>query len=264
MKLRDASHTLVMGILNTTPDSFSDGGLFLDTDAAIKHGLEMVAQGAQIIDVGGESTRPGAARVSLEEEQRRTLPVVSALAAEGVVVSIDTMNAKTAEAAVRAGASIINDVSGGLADPEMATVAAHLDCPYIAMHWRGHSKEMAQLAVYKDVVADVVRELEDRVTALEAAGIKRKNLILDPGIGFAKDAEHNWELLRKIDRIQGIGLPVLVGASRKRFLAEIAGEDRDEATAAISALMAAAGVWGVRVHDVRKSRQAIDVVRKMQ
>lgn len=264
MTLPKAPRTLVMGILNTTPDSFSDGGRFLNFDAAIKHAREMVAQGADIIDVGGESTRPGAERVSLDEEQARTIPVIEALASEGVTVSIDTMNSQTALVAVKAGAQIINDVSGGLADPEMGSVAADLGCGYIAMHWRGHSKEMNQRAFYDNVVADVKRELSSRVEALLAAGISPTNLAIDPGIGFAKEAEHNWELLRNIDAFADFGLPVLVGASRKRFLGGIAGEERDDASAAISALMAQAGIWAVRVHDVRKSKQAIAVVEQMR
>lgn len=264
MTLSTGPRTLVMGILNTTPDSFSDGGRFLDTALAVKHGLEMATLGADIIDVGGESTRPGADRISLEEEQRRTLPVVKALVSEGLTVSIDTMNSATAAAAVEAGAKIVNDVSGGLADPAMSKVVSALGCTYVAMHWRGHSKGMNQLAQYQDVIAEVMSELASRVESLLAAGIRRENLVLDPGIGFAKEPEHNWALLAQIERLFELNFPLLVGASRKRFLAEIAGEDRDDASAAISALMAKAGVWGVRVHDVRRTKQAIEVVDKLR
>lgn len=264
MTLPRLQRTLVMGILNVTPDSFSDGGRFFDAQAAIKHGMEMAALGADIIDVGGESTRPGAERISVVEEQSRVLPVITELSKAGVKVSIDTMNAETARAAVLSGASIINDVSGGLADAQMAACAADLGCGFIAMHWRGHSSVMHERAVYQDVVADVTRELKDRITALLSAGILGENLAIDPGIGFAKEAEHNWELLREIAQLQALGFPVLVGASRKRFLNEIAGEDRDEATAAISAVMAHQGIWAVRVHDVRGTRQAIDVVEALR
>lgn len=252
-----------MGILNTTPDSFSDGGKFLSMESAIKHAKEMIAQGADIIDVGGESTRPGAERVTVEEEQSRVLPVIGALADLGLPISIDTMNAATAREAVIAGATIINDVSGGLSDPDMAKTAAELEVGFIAMHWRGHSRDMNSRAEYGDVVHEVSSELAERIEALMEAGIKPSNLAIDPGIGFAKEADHNWEILRHIDRIKELGFPILVGASRKRFLAQIAGEERDDATAAISALMARAGIWGIRVHDVRRSRQAIEVAREL-
>lgn len=264
MNLPRADRTLVMGILNTTPDSFSDGGQFFNADSAIKHGLEMAELGADIIDVGGESTRPGAVRISIEEEQQRTIPVVRELVAAGLTVSIDTMNAATARAAVDAGASIINDVSGGLADSEMAATAAELECGYIAMHWRGHSDVMQKLSSYQNVVPDVIAELSARIEALLVAGINPAKLAIDPGLGFAKEADHNWELLREVDQLQALNYPVLIGASRKRFLASIAHEDRDDATAAISAMMATHGVWAVRVHDVRKSRQAIDVVEALR
>lgn len=263
MTLPRAERTLVMGILNTTPDSFSDGGRYFTSELAIKHAQEMIAQGVDIIDVGGESTRPGAERITVDEEQARVLPVIEAIADLGVPISIDTMNAATALSAVKAGASVINDVSGGLADGAMARTAAELEVGFIAMHWRGHSKEMNALAHYSDVVGEVISELSQRVETLLSEGISPNNLAIDPGIGFAKEPEHNWELLRKIDRINELGYPVLIGASRKRFLGAIAGQERDDATAAISALMARAGVWGVRVHDVRRSRQAIDVAEEL-
>ncbi len=209
---------LVMGILNVTPDSFADGGRHNDFDAAISRGLEMIAEDVDIIDIGGESTRPGADRVSEEEEITRTIPVITELAKHGATISIDTMRASTAEAAIYAGASIINDVSGGIADVAMLQTAARLKVPYIAMHWRGHSKDMNSKAVYGDVVTDVISELNERIEAALDAGIDKDKLIIDPGIGFAKDAEHNWAIIDSIDRFVAMGYPVLVGASRKRFL----------------------------------------------
>jgi dihydropteroate synthase len=255
----------VVGVLNVTPDSFSDGGRWDSRDAAIFRGLELHRHGADIVDVGGESTRPGADRVSVEAEQQRVLPVIEALVADGVVVSIDTLNAGTAAAAVTAGAAYINDVSGGLADPAMASVAAGSGATFIASHWRGHSATMEQSAVYTDVVGDVRRELQRRVDALLQAGLGADRLILDPGLGFAKRAEHNWRLLGSLDDLQALGFPVLVGASRKRFLGELLPEgvpvdDRDLPTAVVSALAARAGVWGVRVHDVPSTRVALRVV----
>jgi len=266
-RLASIERCLVMGVLNVTPDSFSDGGLFLDAARAIDHGLAMAAAGADLVDVGGESTRPGAERVTPEEEIARVIPVVSALADSGVAVSIDTMRATTALAAVEAGASVVNDVSGGLADPAMLTALAPLDVPYVAMHWRGHSTRMDDLAVYDDVVADVVSELSARASDAVAAGIAPERIVLDPGLGFAKEADHNWALLQGLDRLVALGHPVLVGASRKRFLGSLLavdGEpralaDRDDATDAITALAAAAGAWCVRVHDVRGSRDSVEV-----
>lgn len=259
----------VMGVLNVTPDSFSDGGLYEGADAAIAHARELVAQGADLIDVGGESTRPGAARVDPAEEQRRVIPVVRALAADGVRVSVDTMNSATAIAAASAGAAVINDVSGGLADPAMADAVAATGLDYVAMHWRGHSDRMADLAHYGDVVTDVRDELAARVQALIAAGVHERRIILDPGLGFAKTAQHNWQLLGRLDELIALGHPVLVGASRKRFLAPLLADaapmtDRDLPTAVISALSARAGAWGVRVHDVAGTRVAIDVVDAWQ
>lgn len=262
---------LVMGVLNVTPDSFSDGGRWTDADAAVQHGRDLVAAGADLVDVGGESTRPGAARVGVDEELRRVVPVVQRLAGEGVVVSVDTMRAAVAAAALDAGAALVNDVSGGLADPRMAALVAERGVPYVAMHWRGHSDVMDRAASYRDVVDDVRRELSDRVEALLGAGVRREQLALDPGLGFAKHAEHDWALLAGLDRLADLGLPLLVGASRKRFVgAVLAGEDgvavpageRDAATAAISALAAASGAWCVRVHDVRPSADAVRVAAR--
>ncbi|HYJ77485.1 MAG TPA: dihydropteroate synthase [Actinomycetes bacterium] len=261
-----------MGVLNVTPDSFSDGGSYLAVDAAVTHGLEMRDEGADLVDVGGESTRPGAQRVDEAEELRRVVPVVEALAAAGVVVSIDTMRSRVASAALDAGAAVVNDVSGGLADQDMAAVVASSTVPYVAMHWRGHSADMADRAVYDDVVADVVRELQQRLDALVAAGVDAERVVLDPGIGFAKDADHNWALLANLDRLAGLGRPLLVGASRKGFLGRLLGgpdgaprdaEGRDVATAVLSAV-AAPDVWCLRVHAVRPTVDALRVVAALR
>jgi len=260
--------TLVMGVLNVTPDSFSDGGRWASTDAAIQHGLELTAQGADLIDVGGESTRPGATRVAPADERSRVIPVITALARNGVRISVDTFNADTAEAAVAAGAEIINDVSGGLADPLMAGVAARSGRTYVAMHWRGHAQEMGARAYYRDVVAEVHDELGARVAALERAGIKRSNLVLDPGLGFAKLAEHDWDLLANLSAFDDLNLPLMVGASRKRFVAAVLPAQasvlaRDLPTAVISVLAAQAGAWAVRVHDVSATRTALNVLDRV-
>ena len=259
--------TVVMGILNVTPDSFSDGGEFLPTDLAVAHGLDLFAQGADLVDVGGESTRPGAQRASADVERQRVLPVIERLVAAGVAVSIDTTRSEVAVAAVAAGAVLVNDVSGGLADPDMLTAVADAGAAYLAMHWRGPSDRMEELATYDDVVAEVIAELADRVTAARSAGIDPERLVIDPGLGFAKTAEHNWSLLRNVGQLARLGQPVLVGASRKRFLGQLlTGTDgprppkgRDAATTAITALLAASGVWGVRTHTVRDQRDAIAV-----
>jgi dihydropteroate synthase len=219
---------LVMGILNVTPDSFADGGRHNEFDDAVAHGLAMIAEGVDIIDIGGESTRPGADRVSEEEELERTIPVITELVKHGVTISIDTMRASTAEAAVKAGASIINDVSGGLADSHMLQTAARLQVPYIAMHWRGQSKDMNSKAIYGDVVNDVIAELNERIEAALDAGIQKDKLIIDPGLGFAKDAEHNWAIIDSIDRFVALGYPVLVGGSRKRFLGGSSPDERKQ------------------------------------
>lgn len=257
-----------MGILNVTPDSFSDGGRWASTDAAIAHAFELTAQGADLIDVGGESTRPGAARVTPADEQGRVVPVIAELARQGITVSVDTLNSETAKAAAAAGATIVNDVSGGLADPLMASVAARTGLTYIAMHWRGHAREMDALAQYRNVVTEVRDELAARVAALVAAGMSRDKIVLDPGLGFAKRAGHNWELLAHLDAFDELGLPVMVGASRKRFLSEVTDADapiaaRDLPTAVISVLAAQAGAWAVRVHDVAGTRQALTVLERV-
>lgn len=266
--LPQLSRTLVMGIVNVTPDSFSDGGQFFDTESAVAHGLALVDEGADIVDVGGESTRPGSVRVDLGTELARVLPVVTALSDAGVPVSIDTTRAEVATAAVGAGAVLVNDVSGGLADPDMLAAVADCGVAYLAMHWRGHAVDMQSRASYTDVVAEVTAELDQRVTAARAAGIARTHLVIDPGLGFAKTAEHNWELLRHLDALSALGLPILLGMSRKRFLGELLADEhgprpvqeRDDATTALTALMAATGVWGVRTHTVRSQRDAIAVV----
>jgi len=248
---------LIMGILNVTPDSFADGGRHNDFDAAVARGLEMIAEGVDIIDIGGESTRPGAERVSEAEEIERTIPVIAELAKHGARISIDTMRASTAEAAVKAGASIINDVSGGLADPDMLQTAARLQVPYIAMHWRGQSKDMNSRAIYNDVVIDVISELQERITAALDAGIEVGNLIIDPGLGFAKDGEHNWEIIDSIDSFVDLGYPVLVGASRKRFLGGDSPDEREQATIDLTKRLATTGVWAVRVHSVKPHKEVL-------
>ena len=248
---------LIMGILNVTPDSFADGGRHNDFDAAVARGLEMIAEGVDIIDIGGESTRPGAERVSEAEEIERTIPVITELAKHGARISIDTMRASTAEAAVKAGASIINDVSGGLADPEMLQTAARLQVPYIAMHWRGQSKDMNSKAIYNDVVIDVISELQERITAALDAGIEVGNLIIDPGLGFAKDSEHNWEIIDSIDSFVDLGYPILIGASRKRFLGGDSPDEREQATIDLTKRLATTGVWAVRVHSVKPHKEVL-------
>ena len=248
---------LIMGILNVTPDSFADGGRHNDFDAAVARGLEMIAEDVDIIDIGGESTRPGAERVSEAEEIERTIPVITELAKHGARISIDTMRAITAEAAVKAGASIINDVSGGLADPEMLPTAAQLGVPYIAMHWRGHSKDMNSRAVYGDVVKDVISELLERIDAALNAGIRQENLMIDPGIGFAKEAHHNWEIIDSIDEFVALGYPVLVGGSRKRFLGGDNPDEREAATIELTKRLSTSGIWGVRVHSVKAHKDVL-------
>jgi dihydropteroate synthase len=243
--------------LNVTPDSFADGGRHNDLEAAVARGLEMIAEGVDIIDIGGESTRPGADRVSEEEEIARTIPVITELAKHGVRISIDTMRASTAEAAIKAGASIINDVSGGLADSEMLQTAARLQVPYIAMHWRGQSKDMNSKAIYGDVVSDVISELNERIEAALDAGIQKEKLIIDPGLGFAKDAEHNWAIIDSIDRFVALGYPVLVGGSRKRFLGGERPDEREQATIDLTKRLGTTGVWAVRVHSVKPHKEVL-------
>ncbi len=245
---------LVMGILNVTPDSFSDGGKHFRVEDAISHGLAMIEDGADIIDIGGESTRPGAERVTLTEELQRVIPVIKALKDAigngNTMLSIDTMRSETARAAVAAGASIVNDVSGGLADPEMFSTVAELGCFYTLMHWRGHSTQMDSLARYSDVVSEVIDEVQIQLDKALSAGIPREKIILDPGLGFAKSPEHNWEILQRIDEFAALGYPVLIGHSRKRFLGGDNPEARDGATLEVSRTLLSKGIWGVRVHNV--------------
>lgn len=261
----------VVGIVNVTPDSFSDGGLWESTDAAVGHGLQLWGEGADVVDIGGESTRPGAERISERVELDRVLPVVRELARNGVKVSIDTTRASVAGACIKAGAWMINDVSGGLSDPAMLATIAELEAPCVLMHWRAPSATMNDNAVYADVVLDVRRELQVRSEAALAVGVSPDRIVLDPGLGFAKRSEHNWELLARLDELQSLGFPLLIGASRKRFLGECLADasgaprpasERDGATAAITALVAAKGVWGVRVHNVALNVDTIGVVSK--
>ena len=256
---------VVIGVLNVTPDSFSDGGRFTSLDDAVAHGCRLADEGADLVDVGGESTRPGADRVDAAEEERRVIPVIEALVANGVRVSIDTYRAVVAERALAAGASVVNDVSGGLGDPDMAAVVHAAGCPWILMHWRGHSRRMQDLAHYVDVVDDVRRELAERVEAANQAGISSDRIVIDPGLGFAKTAEHNWALLAHLDVLVGFGLPVLIGASRKSFLGRVLADpagtprpvgEREAATVALTTSAATQGAWGVRVHDVRANVDA--------
>ncbi|MEV4411607.1 dihydropteroate synthase [Catellatospora sp. NPDC049609] len=263
--LMRATPPIVMGVLNVTPDSFSDGGLYDDLDAAVRHGAELRLQGAHLVDVGGESTRPGAARVDADTEIKRVVPVIAALTAAGVPASVDTTRAAVAAAAIEAGAAVVNDVSGGLADPAMRRVVAAAGCPYVVMHWRGHSADMQSLAAYDDVVAQVRDELSRRVDEALAAGIAADQIIVDPGLGFAKTAAHNWALTRHLDELIALGFPVLFAASRKSYLGLLLdgrpAPDRDAATTATSVLAVAAGAWGVRVHDVRSTVDALAVWR---
>jgi dihydropteroate synthase len=263
----------VMGVVNVTPDSFSDGGRFFDPATAVKHGLALVAEGADLVDVGGESTRPGAPRVDEEEELRRVLPVVRDLAADGVTVSVDTMRARVAERAVAAGAVLVNDVSGGLADPAMVPTVADAGAPFVVMHWRGFSDTMNSRAVYGDVVAEVLAELRSRVEAVVEGGVAPGRIVVDPGLGFAKQAEHDLALLAHTDALHALGRPLLIAASRKRFLGRVLADgegappparQRDAASAAVSALAASYGAWAVRVHEVRATADAVRVARAIE
>ncbi|MCB9417557.1 MAG: dihydropteroate synthase [Mycolicibacterium sp.] len=269
--LLPAGPVRVMGVVNVTDDSFSDGGRYLDPARAVEHGLTLVAEGADIIDVGGESTRPGAVRLDATVEAARIIPVVKELAAQGITVSIDTMHAAVAHAALENGARIVNDVSGGRADAAMASLVAAAGVPWVLMHWRSvQADQPHRVPVYRDVVAEVRDELLAGVDAAVAAGVEHANLIIDPGLGFAKTAEHNWALLHALPELVATGVPVLVGASRKRFLGTLLADaggairppdGRETATAVVSALSALHGAWGVRVHDVRASVDALKVVR---
>lgn len=272
-RLPNPDRCVVMGVVNVTADSFSDGGRYLHTEDAVRHGLELWERGADLVDVGGESTRPGADRVDADVEIARVVPVIERLSARGVLVSVDTTRAVVADRALDAGAAVVNDVSGGLADPQMAKVVATAGVPWILMHWRGHSKNMNDLATYRDVVAEVCDELSARADAALQAGVAAEALVLDPGLGFAKQREHDWALLHGLDRLLGLGFPLLVGASRKRFLGALLADGqgnprppqgREDATAAITTLAAAKGAWGVRVHDVGRSLDAALVVRAWQ
>ncbi|MGW4687773.1 dihydropteroate synthase [Streptomyces sp. NPDC004244] len=271
--LPDWDRCAVMGVVNVTPDSFSDGGRWFDTTAAVKRGLDLIAQGADLVDVGGESTRPGATRVDEEEELRRVVPVVRGLASEGVTVSVDTMRASVAARAVEAGATLVNDVSGGLADPGMIAAVAAAEVPFVVMHWRGFSADMNRLAVYDDVLAEVTAELRTRIDAVVAGGIAPERIVVDPGLGFAKMADHDLALVAHLPELRALGFPLLVAASRKRFLGRVlAGADatpppareRDAATAAVSAIAAHQGAWAVRVHEVRATADAVRVARAVE
>jgi dihydropteroate synthase len=267
---------LLMGVVNVTPDSFSDGGRWATPDTAIAHGRELLADGADILDIGGESTRPGATRPLVEEELGRVIPVIRELAAGGATVSVDTMRSEVAEQAVASGATIVNDVSGGLADPRILDVVAATGATYVCMHWRGHSDHMQELAAYDGpggVVGAVRAELSGRVEAARAAGVADERIVLDPGLGFAKTAEHNWALLAGLSHLQTLGFPLLVGASRKSFLGSLlaapdgtqrAVDDREHATTALTVLLAQQGIWGLRVHDVRNSRDALRTLARWE
>ena len=258
-----------MGILNVTPDSFADGGRHFTFQQALDRATEMIDEGVDIIDIGGESTRPGALRITQEEEVNRVIPIITELAPLGVTISIDTTRAAVARAAIAAGAHIVNDVSGGLADKDMSRViAASPHIQYVVMHWRGESAKMQELANYEDVVAEVKDELDERTQTLISEGVSPEQIIIDPGLGFAKLPIHNWELLRNIGRLQLLGFPILIGASRKRFLGDLIGaertDDREAATLAITVAMAELGVWGVRTHGVKAHRDAIAVIEEMR
>jgi len=270
---------LVMGVLNVTPDSFSDGGQFSAEEDAVNHARLLIAAGSNIIDIGGESTRPGAERVSIDEEQRRVISVISRVAAEpsfvasGARISIDTMNSQTARAAVAAGAQIINDVSGGLADKEMFAVAAETGAILVISHWRRFSDRMDTLNEYQDIARDVAAELSTQVDTAIEAGVKRENIVIDPGLGFAKDMQQNWKLVARLDELEKLNLPILVGASRKRFIAgmlepdeagEVSNSRRDLATAVLTALLLQRKLWGIRVHNVLATTDAIDVVEALR
>jgi dihydropteroate synthase len=270
--LPQPGRTLVVGVVNVTPDSFSDGGQWLDPAAAITHGLDLLAEGADIIDIGGESTRPGAIRPEVSEELRRVLPVIRELAATGACVSIDTMRAAVAAPAIAAGARLVNDVSGGKADPGMLALVAESGVPFVCMHWRGHSEDMQSKATYADVVTEVISELRTQLDAATRVGVAPDKLIIDPGFGFAKTAEHNWQLLQRLEEFDVLERPMLAGVSRKTFLGRLLAradgsprpaKERDDATTALTAVLALRRIWGVRVHSVRATRDAIAVAQRL-
>ena len=269
-ELTNLQRTLVIGVLNVTPDSFSDGGKFLDSKKAVSQAKKLIADGADLIDIGGESTRPGAEPTSIEEELKRVIPVIDELKKENIFISIDTMKHQVALAAVKAGAIIVNDVSGGLADEKMFETVGQLNVPFILMHWRGHSKNMDELATYKNVVEDVIEEISIQIKKAIDKGISREKLVIDPGLGFAKNPEHNWQILREINKFHDLNLPLYIGASRKRFLAPFAltkdsvnPEDRDLATAVITTYSALNKSWAVRVHDAKSSALAVKLVNQL-
>ena len=265
--LAKLNRCLVVGVLNVTPDSFSDGGLFSDTNAAVKYAQDLIQNGADLIDVGGESTRPGASRITTLEEQKRVIPVIKELTSLGIITSIDTMNSETALVAVNAGAQMVNDVSGGLADEKMHKCVADLNVPYVLMHWRGHSTVMDNLATYSDVVTEVVNEIQIQVDNAIKSGIDRNKIVIDPGLGFAKNPEHNWDILKKFNELHQLNLPIYIGASRKKFLTDFAiprgslePKDRDIATSIITSYVSLNGAWAVRVHDVSASSAAVKIM----
>jgi dihydropteroate synthase len=269
--LPQLDRALVMGVLNVTPDSFSDGGRWFDTERAVEHGRHLLEQGADLVDVGGESTRPGAVRPSVQEEMDRVLPVIGALASHGVTVSVDTMRAGVAAASLEAGAVLVNDVSGGRADPGMFETVARHRAPYVLMHWRAHSAVMQQRTHYDDVVADVAAELREQLDLALAAGVAPEHIALDPGIGFSKTTDQNWQVLAATERFHDLGHPLLVATSRKRFLGDLLAEsdgtlrpalERDDATTATTALAATAGAWCIRAHDVRRTADAVRVAAR--
>jgi dihydropteroate synthase len=265
--LAKLNRCLVVGVLNVTPDSFSDGGLFSDTNAAVKYAQDLIQNGADLIDVGGESTRPGASRITTIEEQKRVIPVIKELTSLGIITSIDTMNSETALVAVNAGAQMVNDVSGGLADENMHKCVADLNVPYVLMHWRGHSTVMDNLATYSDVVTEVVNEIQIQMDKAIKSGIDRNKIVIDPGFGFAKNPEQNWEILKKFNELHQLNLPIYIGASRKRFLTDFAiprgslePKDRDIATSIITSYVSLNGAWAVRVHDVSANSAAVKIM----
>ena len=265
--LAKLNRCLVVGVLNVTPDSFSDGGLFSDTNAAVKYAQDLIKNGADLIDVGGESTRPGASRITTMEEQKRVIPVIKELTSLGIITSIDTMSSETALVAVNAGAQMVNDVSGGLADENMHKCVADLNVPYVLMHWRGHSTVMDNLAAYSNVVTEVVSEIQSQVENAVKSGIDRNKIVIDPGLGFAKNPEHNWEILKKFNELHQLNLPIYIGASRKRFLTDFAiprgslePKDRDIATSIITSYVSLNGAWAVRVHDVSANSAAVKIM----